>query len=163
MTDAKLLLEKKNIIEELLLAESMMVHVRADQEDCKLPSHLKPLRTVSIKLSHYFSRPLFIDEKKISIELSFDNVFFPCEIPFSAIWACTSFEGRHTFWSEGLPDDLLEIMQEVQKNSPPESSEQKSNISKLPLSSVKTQKSGQQKTKAKSGTAKVSHLTLVKK
>ncbi len=163
MTDPKLLIEKKRIIEELLEAESMMVHVRADQEDCKLPSHLKPLRTVSIKLSHHFSRPLFIDEKKISIELSFDNIFFPCEIPLTAIWACTSFEGRHTFWSEDLPDDLLEIMREVQKNSPPESKEQKSKVSKLPLSSIKTDKSGERKTKAKSGTVKASHLTLVKK
>lgn len=174
-------LHKRKFIEELLESEeSIMIHVRADQKDCLVPAYLKIYPTVSISISHYFAKPIYLEDDKIKAELSFDNGEFDCDIPYSSIWACTTANEQHTFWPENLSASLLEIMEDIKNTSSkvtivdidnlPKLENKKDNLTavdfrKTKLSSVSGKGSSSEvsgKT-SESKPKKTGHLTLVKK
>lgn len=143
---------KREFIENLLEGESVMIHVRPQMDGCIVPEHLEQLATVSLNISHYFRRPLHIDNEKICAELLFDNIPFICEFPWNTIWACTSISGEHTFWPENLPLELELLMQDIQ-------AEKKVKEKKASITQLKTKSSTKKNTQKK---RKASHLKLVK-
>lgn len=144
-------MNKKEKIEELTQLEYLMLHVRPDVKGVSLPKNLMAQKTVALKISHYFVNPLFIEDTEVKIELLFGNDSFPCVIPYEAIWACTTVDGEHTFWEQGLPKELALLMEEVKKTSKKETETAK------PKSIEK--KTSKKKEESKK---KTSHLKLVK-
>lgn len=146
-------MNKKEKIEELTKFEYLMLHIRPDINGVSLPKTLMAQKTVALKISQYFVNPLIIDESGIKIELLFDNESFPCIIPYEAIWACTTVDGEHTFWEEGLPKELVLLMKEVKKNSKKESKVTESKIKKTETIN---------RSKKEENKKKINHLKLVK-
>lgn len=96
--------EKKRVIEKLLEADFMLVHINTQFENLSLPPYLKQNPNVTLKLSHYFARPLILKDSEIIADLRFNGEYQRCIIPYEAIWGASNTENELVdLWPESTP------------------------------------------------------------
>ena len=106
-------IEKKKAFESGLRGEYVLAHINTANTDeglC-LPEHLLKDPTVTLKLSHLFTRPLEITDVFIKTELRFGHDYLACVIPWKNIWGMTTEVGQNIVWPLDAPEDVLTKLQ----------------------------------------------------
>ncbi len=110
--------EKYKLIKRLLLDEYVIIQINTSVNGLHLPDILLKDHSVSLKLSLMFKGPIFITEEKIEANLSFNQVYFQCEIPLEAVWSATSVKNEFTVWPESAPvKHLKSIIENANKST----------------------------------------------
>ena len=106
-------IEKKKAFESGLRGEYVLAHINtaSTEEGLCLPEHLLKDSSVTLKLSHLFTRPLEITEEFIKTELRFGQDYLPCVIPWKNIWGMTTEVGQNIVWPLDAPEDVLTKLQ----------------------------------------------------
>jgi hypothetical protein len=108
-TDLESQENQRTVIERLLEAEQVLVHINPRFSGTDLPAHLAENRSVTLRLSRFFRGALFTDADGISAELLFGSSYFTCVLPWGAIWGASSMEGDEYIWSDAAPEQILEL------------------------------------------------------
>jgi|GEM_PF-924224 len=103
--------EKFELLQQYLEDEHVLVHINPAAEEVVLPVDLKANPTTTLKLSHFFARPLDINIERASAELSFSGKPFLCNIPLAAIWGILSLGGKQHFWPQSAGPEILGLLQ----------------------------------------------------
>ncbi len=104
ITDA----EKMKALDALLTEEYVMVHVNTTIQTLSIPDYLTQQGTVTLRLSRLFKRPVELHREKVTAELLFKGEYFPCEIPWKAIWGITTPNGEGKMWPSDIPADVVD-------------------------------------------------------
>ena len=102
--------EKFALLEQYLEEEHVLVHVNPSAEGVVLPQDLMANPTTTLKLSHYFARPLDINSERAIAELSFGGKPFKCNVPLAAIWGILSIGGKQHFWPQSAAPEILALL-----------------------------------------------------
>src|SRR5688572_29894030 len=103
-------LEKKDKLLAALDKGMVMVHIDARRPGVLVPAQLKEEFHLRLNLSYRFDPPdLTIGEWGVRATLTFSGARFTVALPWSCIFAITSYVTRE-FWmfQEGLPPELVE-------------------------------------------------------
>lgn len=90
--------EKRKKIDALLEQDHCFLHLTPSSQGCVLPESLVNQPAVSLKISRRFKGSLQLAATRIEASLKFPDDYFECHIPYSAIWAVTSAEGKTIAW-----------------------------------------------------------------
>ncbi len=117
--------EKYRVIDELLVQEYTLIHVNTMMQGVVLPQHLLSQPTVTLKISRFFPKPMFLGKETVRAELMFNGGYFSCIVPWEAIWGVTSLKGEGKVWIEAVPkgvfQELAKVMPQARaKSSSPE-------------------------------------------
>ncbi|RMG43886.1 MAG: hypothetical protein D6719_02835 [Candidatus Dadabacteria bacterium] len=112
--------EKKEAINRFLNDEYVLVHLDPSVPGTAIPPHLMHNSSVTLKLSRFFRGAMEVKDNEIHADLLFDNEYFNCIIPFSAIWGLTAFDGSNMIWPEATPKDVLKnLLKEATRENKP--------------------------------------------
>ena len=126
----------KTIKAQLEEDDYILVHLNPAKEDLTIPDSYRSLPTVTLKLSYGFPGELKITDKSIKADLLFDGEQFSCELPFDAIWGCSTSKGRNYIWPESInPDSYSLIAGQIESLK----SQELDNEEPTTLSEVKTE------------------------
>ncbi|HIA02119.1 MAG TPA: stringent starvation protein B [Myxococcales bacterium] len=117
---------KRQTLMEMLDLGMTMVHLDARSEGVCVPAQHTKDSHLRLNFSYRFRlEVLEVGEQEILASLSFDDMAFPCVIPWSAVFAMTSHvSGEFQVWQEELPEEMLTEMAESMRGN---------QMSKLPL------------------------------
>ena len=90
--------------------EYILVHLNPAKENLQIPDSYRELPTVTLKLSYGYPDELEITTESIKTNLLFDGVYFACELPFDAIWGCSTSTGRNYIWPESINPDSYSLI-----------------------------------------------------
>lgn len=99
--------EKQGALNKLLDGEFVLVHLNTTVEGLIIPDNLKDNETITLKLSRWFRGAMTVEDDRIIAELLFDDSYFTCIIPFSAIWGLTGEKGENLLWPDAIPPEVL--------------------------------------------------------
>lgn len=99
------LTNREQIEKWLASHQSVIVFVNSVKDSVKAPKSQLVKPSFSLAISHFFDRPLIVNDKGAEAELLFDNSFFKCFLPWSAIWAAypEDLPSLILFWNENSP------------------------------------------------------------
>lgn len=112
---------KRDVFMELVQSESLYLHVDARPLDVvvPLPFKLKPQLVLQVGLNMPVPIPdLQGDDWGVTATLSFSRQPFTCRLPWHAIYAMVSTDGRGMVWPNDVPDEVAAQMG-VRKDPPP--------------------------------------------
>ena len=90
--------------------EYILVHLNPAKENLKIPDSYRDLPTVTLKLSYSYPGNLEISAESIKTDLLFDGADFSCELPFDAIWGCSTSNGRNYIWPESINPESYSLI-----------------------------------------------------
>lgn len=102
----------KDILLQLLDQGLVMLHINARHPDVIVPPYLKDDHHLRINLSYRFRlTDLSIDERAVSVTLSFQKQPFHCVIPFTALWGLSQPHDPENLilFPEALPIEMLAL------------------------------------------------------
>jgi stringent starvation protein B len=114
--------EKKERLLGALDKGMVMIHLDARRPGVLVPANLREEAHLRLNLSYRFDPPdLSVGEWGIRSTLSFNNVRFTIAVPWSALFAITSYATRE-FWlyADDMPRELVEDAHLTEKVSLPE-------------------------------------------
>ena len=92
------LTNREQIEKWLASHQSVIVFVNSAVDLVKAPKSQLIKPSFSLAISHFYDRPLILNDKGAEAELLFDNSFFKCFLPWDGIWAA---------YPEGLPSLII--------------------------------------------------------
>jgi len=165
MSDEFAVKRKRQFIDKALEADHVHIHLFPTETGVVLPDYLTVDSTISLKLSRKFQGALILKDDRILVDLRFREGYFSCQIPYSAIWACTTESGEMQLWADNQEKIKLLMAQMVstvaadkggEREDPPE--EEPPPAGKEPENTSKRSKRG----KATRSKRDSSYLTRVK-
>ena len=115
---------KKPILEELLKEGWVYIHLDPRKLGVEIPSHLKKEMRVVFQIGYDMPVPipdLLLNKGGIHATLSFSRNPFACKIPWRAVFALVSNEGRALLWPHDIPQEILALQDETAGYVHPES------------------------------------------
>lgn len=111
--------EKFEALNRFLEDEYVMAHLDTANPDLVIPQHLKAQATVTLKLSRLFRGGIEVSSDRVVTNLMFNQKYFACIIPLSAIWGLTSEKGENILWPASTPTQVMkEVISTVEKTEP---------------------------------------------
>jgi len=92
---------KKRLVEYLIQAGSVYVHLLTRADGVYVPEHLKATPTTALQIGYNFPVPipdLKIDDTGITATLSFSRTPYLCFVPWDAVFAITNEAGQGAQW-----------------------------------------------------------------
>lgn len=105
---------KFEALNRFLLDEYVLVHLDPTSSGVVVPSHLAKGEVLTLKLSKLFRGAMDLSREKVTADLLFDDDYFTCVVPLSAIWGATSFGGETVVWPESAPPNILRSLPKAQ-------------------------------------------------
>jgi stringent starvation protein B len=108
-------MEKKNVLEALIIKGSVFIHLDPRYPNVCVPSHLAFNYQVVLQIGLDMPVPipdLSIDNEGVYGTLSFKGVPFTCFIPYSSVFAIVGEDGRGSVWNGEVP---LEVAEDIKK------------------------------------------------
>lgn len=99
--------DKQEIVKKLLEQEHLLIHINPRAAGVEVPEGHKKGPVLTLKLSYRFQGRMDITPEKISAMLLFNGEYFDCQIPWDAIWGCSSVDGKNFLWPENLDPTTL--------------------------------------------------------
>ncbi|MCB0333114.1 MAG: hypothetical protein KDD55_06415 [Bdellovibrionales bacterium] len=100
--------DKSKLLDTLLDGDHVMIHLDARAPGVDIPEHLGRNHDLTLKISRRFRGRLELTENQIETELLFNEGYYPCTIPFAALWGVTDENGESKIWPYSTPKELLE-------------------------------------------------------
>ena len=150
--------EKFKVIDKMLADQYALVHVNTRFAGISLPSHLLSQPTVTLKISRLFRKPLFLGHDTVRAELLFNAEYFPCIVPWKAIWGATGVKGDGKVWVESVPEGVLQELAKVLPEVRAEKAAERKSQKKTPPAKP----ADQEEKESKKAPAKRGHLRRVK-
>jgi stringent starvation protein B len=100
---------KKEVLLNLLEKSSVLMHLDARREDVHVPRNLKTNPQLILQLGLNLPVPirdLEVGDDGVKCTLSFQRVPFYCVLPYPAIFAMVSEDGRAMVWPEDVPGEV---------------------------------------------------------
>jgi stringent starvation protein B len=98
---------KKSLFDAWIQDDHILVHLDARKEGVSVPSHLKDQHSLTLKLSMLFQGETRTDQENITSYLKFNNEYFECILPWSAVWGMTSDQGVQKIWEQDMPKEVF--------------------------------------------------------
>ena len=115
-------MDKKTFFQTLLEAGSVYVHLDPRKEGVVVPSALKdgPMLTLVFGLRLPVPIPdLEINQEAVTGTLSFDRTPYWCKVPWKAVYALSTEDGRALVWPEDLPRDVQLHLDDLEGSTEP--------------------------------------------
>lgn len=111
--------DKRQTLTQMLDQGMTMVHIDALSEGVCVPEQHAKESHLRLNFSYRFRLEVFeVGEQEILASLSFDDMPFPCVIPWTAVFAMTSHvSGESRVWQEELPEAMLTEMAESMRDN----------------------------------------------
>lgn len=103
--------EKRAKLEEYLGVGFVFIHFDGESTEVDIPESLRGSTNVTLKLSHYFSGALALEEERVFAELLFPEGPYTCSVPYSAIWGITPRDEQTIVWTDKVPAEVLKGLQ----------------------------------------------------
>jgi stringent starvation protein B len=106
---------KKEVLLNLLEKSSVLMHLDARREDVHVPRNLKTNPQLILQLGLNLPVPirdLEVGDDGVKCTLSFQRVPFYCVLPYPAIFAMVSEDGRAMVWPEDVPGEVARAAEE---------------------------------------------------
>jgi stringent starvation protein B len=100
---------KRSVMETLLEAGAVLVHVDSRREGVKVPVEHAGQPKLVLRFGHALTPPipdLSVDDEGVRGTLTFRGRPFACELPWSAIYALVGDDGRGLIWPEDVPAEV---------------------------------------------------------
>ena len=104
---------KALVLQALLEKGNVYLHLDATRSGVEVPSHLKDDETLTLVVGPNLAIPipdLEIGTEGLSATLSFSQTPFHCKIPWRALFAMSTEDGRSLVWAEDAPDVVREAL-----------------------------------------------------
>src|SRR5262245_32431271 len=98
--------EKKKALDEMLSGDYALLHLDSRVEGVSLPAHLMGSPMVTLKVSRLFRGVMSVNDDDVCAELLFDDSYFSCRVPYTAVFAISSERGKSTMWPESIPKEV---------------------------------------------------------
>lgn len=99
--------EKRQVFEEWMKGDHVLLHIDGRNENVELPSHLKDNSAVTLKLSYNFQGETKHDNEAITSFLRFSGQYVECVVPWDAIWGITASNSENRVWPEDTPREVV--------------------------------------------------------
>ncbi len=102
-------MDKKHIFDTLLAEGQVYVHLDPRREGVVVPPDLKDGPMLTLVFGRDLPIPipdLEVDQEAVTGTLSFNRTPFWCKIPWRAIYALSTEDGRALVWPDDLPQDI---------------------------------------------------------
>lgn len=110
---------KKEVLLGLLEKTSVLVHLDARRDEVKVPKHLKTNPQLILQLGLNLAVPirdLDVSDEGVSCTLSFARTPFFCVLPYTAIFAIVSDDGKKAMvWPEDVPAEVARAAEDEAK------------------------------------------------
>ena len=110
---------KRQTLMQMLDQGMTMVHLDARSEGVCVPAQHTKESHLRLNFSYRFRLEVFeVGEQEVLASLSFDDMAFPCVIPWTAVFAMTSHvSGEFQVWQEELPEEMITEMAESMRGN----------------------------------------------
>lgn len=117
MDDSRKRLAKLNVATAILNNGSLFIHLDPRLKEVTVPSWLTDRAQLVLQVGWDMPIPipdLRVDNHGIYGTLSFSRNPFICDIPWSAIFALVSDDGRGMVWEDNIPSEIIDELEEAQ-------------------------------------------------
>lgn len=129
--------EKFETINKLLDDQYVLVHIDPSFSGVSVPENLKSQPALTLKFSRLFKGGIELKSAGIEASLLFGDRYFPCIVPFGAVWGATGESGENIVWPSSAPPEIQSSLKSAVEKGEPDPTEQKKEFKKGHLTRVK--------------------------